>query len=271
MAMRVFGVDGCKDGWVVVALEGGAFLSARRCATFAEVLDVGKGAHAIGVDMPIGLVEEGARTCDRLVQAELGPRRASLFTVPPRRALLADRYEDANATSAKLAGFGVSKQLWNLKPKILEVAQALAALEAASPRPRAKRSRRALPGHAPALEERESLRRRARIVPPDGMGPSARARIVEVHPEASFRELAGAPIDDGKKSYDGIMRRLELLESAGILLPRSLALGRVGIDDVLDAAAAAWTADRVARGLARSLPDARTTELDGGHPIAIWI
>jgi predicted RNase H-like nuclease len=39
-------------------------------------------------------------------------------------------------------------------------------------------------------------------------------------------------------------------------------------DDVLDAAAAAWTARRKAVGEARSLPD--PPELIRGRPVAIW-
>ena len=43
--------------------------------------------------------------------------------------------------------------------------------------------------------------------------------------------------------------------------------GLAGADDVLDAAAGAWTARRVAAGTARSFP----TDLDPAHPLqAIW-
>jgi predicted RNase H-like nuclease len=44
---------------------------------------------------------------------------------------------------------------------------------------------------------------------------------------------------------------------------------RVERRDVLDAAAAAWSADRIARGLARSLPD--PPEEIRGRKVAIWI
>ncbi len=80
-------------------------------------------------------------------------------------------------------------------------------------------------------------------------------RIIEVHPELSFSVLAGGPIPASKKSWDGLMRRKLLLEQAGIYIPEVLgeAAGRVGPDDVLDAAVAAWTADRKRRGLANHI------------------
>jgi predicted RNase H-like nuclease len=43
----------------------------------------------------------------------------------------------------------------------------------------------------------------------------------------------------------------------------------VGVDDVLDAAAVAWTAVRVARGVARHLPDPPERFSDG-IDCAIW-
>jgi hypothetical protein len=52
-------------------------------------------------------------------------------------------------------------------------------------------------------------------------------------------------------------RRRLLADTAGIVLPDDLGpAGRAAaVDDVLDAAAAAWTARRVAHGQARPLPD----------------
>jgi len=65
--------------------------------------------------------------------------------------------------------------------------------------------------------------------------------------------------------------RAALLAAAGITLTADLGpAGRVaGVDDVLDAAAAAWTARRVAAGHAVSLPSPPETYSDG-LPCAIW-
>lgn len=94
-------------------------------------------------------------------------------------------------------------------------------------------------------------------------------RVYEVHPEVSFRELAGSPIRYRKKTWNGQMHRRRLLEDVGIILPDDLGpAARVPVDDVLDAAAAAWTAHRIARREAQSLPDP-PEEVDGRR-VAIW-
>lgn len=101
--------------------------------------------------------------------------------------------------------------------------------------------------------------------------PIARAdrRIHEVHPEVSFRHLNGAPLAHSKKTWNGQMLRTELLASVGVVLPADLGVaGTVPVDDVLDAAVAAWSADRIAKGVAVSLPD--PPEMIRGIPAAIW-
>jgi predicted RNase H-like nuclease len=85
----------------------------RVCATFAEVLALRPAALA--VDMPIGLLETGPRVCDVEARRRLGPRRSSVFSAPPRSMLRAATYRDA------LAIAGISKQAFNLVPKIREV------------------------------------------------------------------------------------------------------------------------------------------------------
>jgi predicted RNase H-like nuclease len=81
-------------------------------------------------------------------------------------------------------------------------------------------------------------------------------RIVEVHPEVSFRGLAGAPLASPKYAWNGFMERLRLLDAAGIALPREIDPPAPAVD-VLDAAVAAWSALRVARGQAFTLPSDR--------------
>lgn len=265
--MFVVGVDGCRDGWVIVALENGAFAGASQLTTFADVLGACEGADAVGVDMPIGFVETGERTCDRLVREFIGPRRASVFIAPPRKALEKATFDEANTECRKRAGFGLTKQFWNLKPKILEVEQAL--------RQGATSHRGEFVHHGRHADDPAALRKFARLVVPKAAhgAPSKlpAGRIVEVHPEASFRELAGTPLVASKKTYDGSMLRLQLLEDAGIVLPKELAIGRVAIDDVLDAAAAAWTTNRYAEGRARSLPETSAWQRERERVLAVWV
>lgn len=92
-------------------------------------------------------------------------------------------------------------------------------------------------------------------------------RIVEVHPETSFAVMAGAPLASGKHTVAGARRRRQLLRDAGIVVRRPGVSG-VGVDDLLDAAACAWTARRIARGEAQRFPE-RSTQRDGRRRIEI--
>jgi predicted RNase H-like nuclease len=94
-------------------------------------------------------------------------------------------------------------------------------------------------------------------------------RFCEVHPEVSFRAMnGGRSLGNRKKSAAGALQRLELLRGAGIELTALDEAGPAPLDDVLDAAAAAWSAQRIATGAAQSLPDP-PEEIDG-YPVAIW-
>lgn len=92
----------------------------------------------------------------------------------------------------------------------------------------------------------------------------AGVNLVEVHPEVCFAELAGAPLAWSKASWRGAPLRRKLLLDAGIRLPDALdEADGVPIADVLDASVAAWSADRIARGAAVSLPDPPSVHSDG--------
>lgn len=94
-------------------------------------------------------------------------------------------------------------------------------------------------------------------------------RFYEIHPEVSFREMnGGQPLGHRKKSAAGAFKRLEILERHGIHLEALGEAASVPLDDVLDAAAAAWSANRIATGTANSLPNP-PQELDG-RATAIW-
>jgi predicted RNase H-like nuclease len=79
-------------------------------------------------------------------------------------------------------------------------------------------------------------------------------RVREVHPEVSFAVLAGAALAFAKRTWNGQHERLTLLRRAGITIPKRLDAGLVPVDDVLDAAVAAWTATRIARGEHVTIP-----------------
>ncbi|MCX7993755.1 MAG: DUF429 domain-containing protein [Fimbriimonadales bacterium] len=119
-AVRVVGVDGCRGGWLAVALEaeGGAWrFGATVYARFAELLEAHASAAAIAVDMPIGLWQSGRarmRPCDAEARKRLDKRASSVF-IPPTRAML-------NAASyAPLREQGLSVQAYHLIPRIREL------------------------------------------------------------------------------------------------------------------------------------------------------
>jgi predicted RNase H-like nuclease len=60
----------------------------------------------------------------------------------------------------------------------------------------------------------------------------------------------GTPLADSKHTQAGRERRRELLAAAGIAVPATPM-----VTDVLDAAAVAWSARRIAAGTAVVLPD----------------
>ena len=103
---------------------------------------------------------------------------------------------------------------------------------------------------------RQAFNLLAKIRQVDSWLPTAPFHVIEVHPELSFAAIAGAPLQAAKSSWAGLAIRRRLLADGGIVLPDDLGLAgrKAGGDDVLDAAAAAWSARRAASGQARRLP-----------------
>ena len=97
-----------------------------------------------------------------------------------------------------------------------------------------------------------------------------RGNVWEVHPEVSFTALANRHLKWPKTSWNGFHERFDLLQEAGIEIPVSIAgIGNAGTEDVLDATAAAWSAGRIAKGTASSLPSEPTQFVDD-RALAIW-
>jgi predicted RNase H-like nuclease len=167
--------------------------------------------------VPIGLVERGARLCDADARRLLGPRRSSVFRAPIRPILGATSQTQASSIGRRVEGKGVSIQTWLIVPKIIEVDGCLRA------------------------------------------DPPRREIVREVHPEVSFFFLNGKrPVDAAKKTADGQAARLSLLSKwAGASIVDAFASRRelgCKADDIVDALAALWTAERIACGIAISIP-----------------
>jgi len=228
---RVLGVDACRVGWVGVALGHGVTHTyvAANIADLADRALLDGSVDVVAVDMPIGLPDRGRRQADILARVAVGPRRSSVFMTPVRAALEASDHASAVVLNRERTD-GINGGI---------------SVQAFSLKPK-------------LLQVQQWVRETS-------------LRVVEVHPEVSFAQLAGKPLDLRKSSWAGAVRRRSLLAAAGVVLAGEL--GEVGaevaVDDILDAAVAAWTARRVARGQALSMPDPPETFSDG-LSCAIW-
>lgn len=215
------GIDGWRRGWVGVTLLEGRFADAWIAEDAAGAILRSGDAAVIAVDIPIGLPVSGRRACDLAAKRLLGRHASRVFLAPPRDVLNCEPYGAANDHSRERFGFGISRQSYALRGKILEV---------------------------------------------DGL---ADERLREVHPELAFMVMAGAVLES-KKTWAGVSARRAALVAAGIEIPGEIGpAGRVPVDDVLDAAAAAWSAQRVARDEAQVVPELPDLD-ERGKPMAIW-
>ena len=212
----ICGVDGCKAGWVVIFknLDSGS-ISWRLYSTVRELVYSEPIPKIIAIDIPIGLPEYGPRVCDLEARQLLGPGRASsVFPAPIRPVLIASSYDEACQIRFHVEGKRMSHQSWAIMPKIKHVD--------------------------------EMLRQ----------DPELQTRIREVHPELSFYFLAGRRrLQYGKKRKFGRDERRNLLApiygrwiEAALSERKQLASKE---DDILDAFAALWTAERILSGTSK--------------------
>ena len=88
--------------------------------------------------------------------------------------------------------------------------------------------------------------------------PGLRSRVREIHPEVCYYAWAGHPMEHGKGTGEGRVERLELVEEhfpgAFDAIRREIQHRQAADDDILDAFAALWTAERIVRGMATTVP-----------------
>jgi predicted RNase H-like nuclease len=247
----VAGVDGCKAGWIAVIDCPGAPLEAEVHRSFADVLAALPGDAIIAVDMPIGLPERigpGGRGPEHAIRQYLGKRKSSVFSVPSRKAVHAEKgpFADWEAMRAARRRADLVARQTSDPPRGLQF-QAFALF--------------------PRICEIDALLR---------SDPALAARVFESHPEAAFAVLnGGEPMDLPKKTKGsphppGMAERRALLAGYGI--PPAFLVGTqagAAEDDFLDACVLMLAARRIARGEARCHPE--VPGRDGhGLPIAIW-
>lgn len=229
------GVDGAKSGWIAVWWGAGAF--AHHIYPDARALvEAHRAAQVIAVDIPIGLCERDGRQADTEARAFVGGRRASsVFSTPVRGILDAGSQAEASRRHREIDGRGFGAQSFAILSKIRQWDELLQG------------------------------------------DVEARQRVREIHPEVSFAALnggAGFGLVDAKRTFAGAEARVNLLggvfgRDAVMKLVRSIPARAAATDDVLDALAALWSAGRIARGHAGSLP-APVVQDATGLPAAIW-
>lgn len=121
--MAVLGADGWRGAWVAARLDGRSVsLSVvPDSTTLLAVRDV----EVVGIDMPIGLSDDGVRTCDVEARRQLPGRASSVFPAPVRPVLSTQSYADACAASIRARGKSLSRQSFGLVPAIRALDDAL--------------------------------------------------------------------------------------------------------------------------------------------------
>lgn len=122
--MHTLGIDGCKAGWIAVEIDDegngsvGVFDKVYRALIMHPTCDV------MLIDMPIGLPDalHKTRECDAIARKLLGKGLTSrVFEPPPRRVLDMSFYEDACNLCQTIIGKKISRQSFNIAPKIKEL------------------------------------------------------------------------------------------------------------------------------------------------------
>jgi predicted RNase H-like nuclease len=212
------GADGCAAGWICIERDtftGDIF--GEVFSSTRELLERARYLAVLTLDIPIGLTEAEPRECDREARRLLtAPRASSVFPAPVRAALEASTYGEACERSAAVSGKRLSKQAHAILWRIREV---------------------------------DSILR---------SDPELRSRVREIHPEVCLYAWAGRSMQHGKRTTEGRAERLELVDEhfrgAFHIVRREIPLRQAADDDILDAFAALWTAERIVRGMATTVP-----------------
>jgi predicted RNase H-like nuclease len=117
--LRAVGLDGFSRGWVAVLLDG----DAQDISFHPDVAGALSGRFdRAGIDIPIGMTDNGERACDLLARERLRPHASRVFT--GARRWLWQEFDDpdkANREALRRGQTRVSRQLWHLGRKIMEV------------------------------------------------------------------------------------------------------------------------------------------------------
>ncbi len=124
---RCIGIDGCRGGWIAVTIDKKTKgIEAEVYPCIKDFWQANEKQSAL-IDIPIGLPNDtSSRECDRRSRLLLGKGLSSrVFNPPIRPALNSLDYNSVNIVNSAATGKKISKQTYNIIPKIREVDQLL--------------------------------------------------------------------------------------------------------------------------------------------------
>ncbi len=230
---EVLGVDGCRDGWLVVnfPVQSGS-PSAEIFRSVGDILQRYPNLAACAVDMPIGLPEQkepGGRDADRLGRKMLGKRSSALFSPPLRTWLELQDYEVVRK-------LGVSRQSFLIWPKIRDI-------DAHITPPLQERIFEAHPEMVFSALLGEALSTHKRSI----AGQNQRIKLLEERTNGFFSDV--------RSFCEGLLAQTKRKQ--------------MGVDDILDACALAWVAWKHTQGKASRVPEAPPCD-ERGLRMEIW-
>jgi predicted RNase H-like nuclease len=208
--MFVAGADGCRSpqGWVCFKVDVTSLATSLAVIELPSLLN-NRPSDLAFLGIDIPIgLLDGSRACDKAARKLLGQPRGTSVFAAPCRAALA---EETHAEASAMNRQRTGRGL----------------------------SQQAF-GIAPKIKQVD-----------DAITPESQQWAFEVHPEVCFWALNGQrPMKHNKKTKEGVADRIALLSPVFPEIGRHLANRppRVSADDLLDAAAAAWTALRRHQG-----------------------
>lgn len=133
MGELIWGIDATRYGWIMAGI-GEKTDVIRFHQDLHSLLneltkllsDKNSVKSTILIDMPIGLSDKSfaryvQRPCDAAARKMLGRKHSSIFSPPSIEALFEKSYADASRINFEVLGKKLSKQSWNIAPKIREL------------------------------------------------------------------------------------------------------------------------------------------------------
>jgi len=225
----IAGIDGCGSRWLAVAHVP---RSTSFVAKLLETSELPSQSWALAaIDIPIGLSSKGSREADLAARKFIGSRRNSVFPSPIRPALVASSWQEACEITFAHDGRRISQQTFAILPKIREVDECI-------------------------------------------RSANLQQCLFEIHPEVSFAAWNGSPTLHSKKDKVGAEQRQMLIAKhfgmdAFASVESQVGQRNIAKDDIADAFAALWSANRRFVGIAQRLPNYEVMD-SHGLPMNIW-